>query len=55
VSIREQTLRQVKTDEACRAGDEKAHASVPIPKFACPCSTLNANFGNKRALATLWF
>src|SRR5262245_18761567 len=28
-------------------------ASVPIPKFATPCSTLDANFGIERTLATL--
>jgi hypothetical protein len=27
--------------------------SAPFPKFATHCSTLNANFGNKGALATL--
>src|SRR5882672_11566814 len=30
-------------------------ASAPFPKFARHCGTLNANFGNKGALATLWF
>src|SRR5262245_12072045 len=35
---------QVLADSATRA---------PFPKFASPCSTLSANFGNQRALASL--
>jgi hypothetical protein len=32
--------------------EELAAASAPFPKFARHCGTLNANFGNKGALAT---
>src|SRR5258705_4496274 len=32
VSVREQTLRQVKTDEACRSGNEEAH-QLPLMKY----------------------
>ena len=33
MSIRKQALRQVKTDEACRAGDEKAHKGAAALNF----------------------
>jgi hypothetical protein len=35
----------------CALAVNWAPASVPIPKFATPCSTLDANFGIERTLA----
>ena len=52
-------LRSASTVVSCGNASSIGSASVPLPKFAIPCSTSNANFGSERTLADIlilvWF
>src|SRR5262245_36965098 len=54
VSIGKQALRQMETDEACRAGNKKAHTSAADLKFLYHLQRTLLGTSNRKAALELW-